>query len=1040
MPSCPRWRPRCGTSGVEAVAVCLLHAYAHPAHEARLRAALEGHVPFVSVSHEINAEFREYERTSTTALNAAVMPIADRYLADLEASLARAGVRATLHLLQSSGAMMSAAVARRRPLAMAISGPAGGVAASRFLARAAGLRNAIAFDMGGTTTDVCLIADGRAESLSQRRLGGHPVRLPSVGVESIGAGGGSLARADGAALRVGPDSAGARPGPACYGLGGTAPTVTDAHAVGGHAPGRRPPGRGHPRRRRPRPRGARAGRAALGLGFPRRRRAMLEVANAAMRRAIRLISVQRGRDLRDFTLIAYGGAGPLHAGRLAQELGMPRVVVPAHAGRLLGAGLPGGRGGLRPRPDLPAAARRADRGRARRPVRAARRRRCARRCLPRATGRSHRAAGSVDVRYVGQNYELEVPWTGDLDGLRASFHALHRRLYAYATEDAVECVNLRIRAGVEAEAARLPEWPAAGSGQPFAEHEAYFPETGPTALPVYRRADLPPEHPVKGPALIEDPWATTLVYPGQTGLLDRAGNLWMGADVDLPTLRRARVTPAMSGSPGLNPVTLEVVRHAIYAIAEEMSLIIMRSARSPLLKEAGDLSSALTDARGRLIAQGRDIPIHLGVMGFTVKEFLRRVPRRELRDGDVWYLNLPEVGGNHLPDVKAIRPVFAGGRLVAFAINLAHWADIGGAVPGSYVPWADEAIQEGLRIAPIKVFDRKGPTRALDLIMANLRGRDEREGDCRAMYSAVEIGARRLGELFDRYGPPTILGCFDRYRAESEAHMRAAIREIPDGVYAGEDWVDDDGHEDRPVPVRVTVTVRGGRAAFDFTGTGPAVKGPVNATPYVTCSAVYYSMKSLVAPDVPANDGCYRPITVHIPPDTILSPPPTAPVVGGNHETSQRVVDACYKALAQAIPERITAGGPTTAGLLIFGTAPGRAVAHPLRGPRGRGGRGRRAGRRPRHAGPHVERHEHAGRGGGDRVPGGDPCQALRPGSGGAGAHRGGCGFTRAYRVLTDATLTTMLERRVVPPWGAFGGEAGAPTASRSSATGRPRT
>ena len=205
----------------------------------------------------------------------------------------------------------------------------------------------------------------------------------------------------------------------------------------------------------------------------------------------------------------------------------------------------------------------------------------------------------------------------------------------------------------------------------------------------------------------------------------------------------------MSGSQSLSPVTLEVVRHAIYAIADEMSLIIMRSARSTLLKETGDLSSALTDARGRLIAQGRDIPIHLGVMAFTVKEFLRRVPRRELRDGDVWYLNLPEVGGNHLPDVKAIRPVFAGGRLVAFAINLAHWVDIGGAVPGSYVPWADEAIQEGLRIAPIKVFDRKGPTRALDFIMANVRGREEREGDCRAMYSAVEVGARRLGELFE---------------------------------------------------------------------------------------------------------------------------------------------------------------------------------------------------------------------------------------------------------------------------------------------------
>jgi N-methylhydantoinase B len=480
-------------------------------------------------------------------------------------------------------------------------------------------------------------------------------------------------------------------------------------------------------------------------------------------------------------------------------------------------------------------------------------------------------------------------------------------------------------------------------------------------------------------------------------------------------------------SPSLTPVTLEVVRHAIYAIAEEMSVIIMRSARSPLLKEAGDLSSALTDARGRLIAQGRDIPIHLGVMAFTVKEFLRRVPRRELREGDVWYLNLPEVGGNHLPDVKAIRPVFAGGRLAAFAINLAHWADIGGAVPGSYVPWADEAIQEGLRIAPIKVFDRKGPTRAFDLIMANLRGREEREGDCRAMYSAVEIGARRLGELFDRYGPPTVLGCFDRYRAESEAQMRAAIRTIPDGVYAGEDWVDDDGHEDRPVPVRVTVTVRGGRANFDFAGTGPAVKGPVNATPYVTCSAVYYSVKSLVAPDVPANDGCYRPISVHIPPGTILCPSPAAPVVGGNHETSQRVVDACYKALAPAIPERITAGGPTTAGLLIFGTRQdGRwRILYEVHG----GGEGAGSQRDGGHAvrvhmsnvmNTPVEVVE-------TEYPVEILRQALRPGSGGAGAHRGGCGFTRAYRVLADATLTTMLERRVVPPWGVFGGDAGAP-------------
>jgi N-methylhydantoinase B len=480
-------------------------------------------------------------------------------------------------------------------------------------------------------------------------------------------------------------------------------------------------------------------------------------------------------------------------------------------------------------------------------------------------------------------------------------------------------------------------------------------------------------------------------------------------------------------TPAVSPIVFEVVRHAVLAIAEEMSVIVMRSARSPLLKEAGDLSSALTDAHGRLVAQGKDIPIHLGVMAFTVKEFLNRVPRRALREGDVYYLNLPEVGGNHLPDVKAIRPVFAGGRLAAFAVSLAHWADIGGAVPGSYVPWAEDACQEGLRIAPVKLFDRRGPTRAFDLVMTNVRGREEREGDCRAQYAAGEVAARRLGELFHRYGAPTVLACFAQMRAEAETGMRAAIRTIPAGTYVGEDWVDDDGHDDRPVRVRVTVRIEGGRAAFDFAGTGAAARGPVNTTPFVACSAVYYSLKSLVAPEVPGNDGCYAPIRVSVPPGTILNPPPDAPVVGGNHETSQRVVDACYKALATAIPERVTAGGPTTSGLLLFGTRrEGRwHILYEVHG----GGEGAGAGRDGGHA---VRVHmSNVMNTPAEVVETEYPIEvlhhALRPGSGGAGAHRGGVGLTRAYRVLAETTLTTMLERRVVPPWGIFGGADGAP-------------
>src|SRR3989440_671095 len=286
-----------------------------------------------------------------------------------------------------------------------------------------------------------------------------------------------------------------------------------------------------------------------------------------------------------------------------------------------------------------------------------------------------------------------------------------------------------------------------------------------------------------------------------------------------PTLRLRRRPARQSRdrgprvSPAVHPVTLDVVRNALYAIAEEMSVVLMRSARSPLLKEAGDLSSALTDADGRLVAQGRDIPIHMGVMAFTVKEFLKRVPAARLREGDVWFLNLPEVGGNHLPDVKAIRPVFTKGRLLAFAINLAHWADIGGAVPGSYVPYATEAYQEGVRISPVRLFSAAGPDREkLDFLLSNIRGRDEREGDVFAQYAANDVAARRLGELVSRYGADTLEACFDALHAASEAQMRAALRALPDGVWEGEDWLDDDGVDDRPLCVSVRVLIKGDEA------------------------------------------------------------------------------------------------------------------------------------------------------------------------------------------------------------------------------------
>lgn len=476
--------------------------------------------------------------------------------------------------------------------------------------------------------------------------------------------------------------------------------------------------------------------------------------------------------------------------------------------------------------------------------------------------------------------------------------------------------------------------------------------------------------------------------------------------------------------------TLEVLRHAFSAIAEEMSLVVMRSARSPLLREAGDLSSAITDADGELVAQGRDIPMHMGVMSFTVKEFLKRVPVERLKAGDVWFLNLPEIGGNHLPDVKAVRPVFADGRLHAFAVSLAHWADIGGAVPGSYVPAATDAWQEGLRLPPVRLFSDAGADREkLDLVLANVRGAPEREGDILAQMAATRVADQRLQALFTRHGAATIALAMSKLHDHAEKQMRAALKGLPAGIHQGEDWLDDDAAGGGPLPIRVRITIDGDRAVFDFSECGDAAQGPVNTTPFIAAASVFYAVKALVGADIQANGGCYRPLEVITRPGSVLQPGPERPVVGGNHETSQRVADAIFRALEPVVPERVSAGGPTTSGLLLFAGQGNDGAWTTLYETHG-GGEGARC---DRDGAPVVRVHMSNVMNTPAEVieaeyPVRIESQCLRRGSGGAGAHRGGDGLHREYRVLAERmSLTSMFERAVVPPYGLQGGEPGAP-------------
>ena len=483
-------------------------------------------------------------------------------------------------------------------------------------------------------------------------------------------------------------------------------------------------------------------------------------------------------------------------------------------------------------------------------------------------------------------------------------------------------------------------------------------------------------------------------------------------------------------SVGIDPVSLEVIRNGLTSIAEEMSLIVMRSARSPLLREAGDLSSAVTDADGFLVAQGRDVPMHLGVMSFTVREFLKRVPRHRLRPHDVWLLNLPEVGGNHLPDVKAIRPVFADGMIRAFAVSLAHWADTGGALPGSYVPNATDAWQEGLRISPLRIATAEGVDREkLDFVLANVRGPAEREGDILAQLAATRVADERLQQLFAEHGVDIVMAAIAAIHDRAEAQMRDAIAAVPDGVYEGVDWLDDDGSGQERIAIRVRVTISGSEALFDFSDSDEATRGPVNTTPFITAASVFYCMKALLGPDIQPSGGCSpadddrdpaglaaqsrhrragrRRQPRNLPTDRRRRVPRPRPAAAGAGErgrtdhigtdpvrrtTARRDVDDLYEVHGGGEGARIDRAGMPALRVHMSNVmnTPAEVIEaeYPIR----------------------VER------------------QALRRGSGGRGRHRGGDGLHRAYRIMgPDISVTSMFERRLVPPYGLHGGEPGAP-------------
>ncbi len=1040
----------------ESVAVALLHAYRNPVHERQLAELLRARLPhvYLSLASDLLPQFREYERTSTVAVNAYVQPLMARYLENLQAH-----VRGPLRIMQSSGGSISAATAAREPVRTVLSGPAGGVIGAFHVARLAGFENIITLDMGGTSTDVALCPGGLVET-SEAVVAGCPVGVPTVAIHTVGAGGGSIVSLDaGKALSVGPESAGAEPGPVCYGRGDLL-TVTDANVVlgridptsflGGDFP--LYPERSHRHMEElAESMGVSATEAALGI---------IRVANASMERAIRTVSLEKGHDPRLFTLLPFGGAGPLHACELAEALRIPRVFIPRHPGVLSALGLllapivkdyvqsvmldlNGKRSGdgastiptvlaeqfaaLERRADTEMQAEIATLG------------------LDKSSLVLQR---SYDLCYVGQAYELTVAEaeSGHLEDTLTRFHALHEQRFGHShPEQAVRIVAIRIKAVLQPP---MPELPASAREDEDATHallgerELAF-AGGKLQARIYERAHLHPGNRVRGPALLVQMDSTILLPPGWEGSVDAWGNLiveWQGKREQHKRTEE------------VDPVSLEIFKHLFASAAEEMGVTLGRTAYSPNIKERKDYSCACFDARGRLIAQAAHIPVHLGAMPASVQAAIERF--HDFAPGDVILLNDPYLGGTHLPDITMVSPVFiaddpAGrtGQLFGFVASRAHHADIGGMSPGS-MPMSRELYQEGVIIPPLKVI-KAGVVNeeVLELFYRNVRTPDERRGDMQAQLATARIGERRLQEIIARYGSTVVQAHADALLAYSARLVTDALAHLPASEAQFTDYLDDDGWGATDLPISVRMSVRDGRMRVDFTGSSPQSAGCLNTVRAVVHSAVLYVVRCLVGEHVPANQGILEPIEIIVPDGSLLNPqrgvrPLAAAVAAGNVETSQRIVDTLFGALARLARDRVPAASQGTMNNLTFGgydRERGEIFAYYETLGGGMGARPGADGLSGVHVhmsntrNTPVESLEMS-------LPVRVRRYALRKGSGGAGKYRGGDGLCRELLFLTPATVTLLTERRNRPPYGLWGGKDGRPGVNSLEHLGKRQT
>jgi len=1007
--------------GLDACAVVFVHGYRYRDHEIRAaELAREAGFAQVSASHAVSPLMKMVSRGDTTVVDAYLTPILRRYI-DRVAAAFDGDMSGKLMFMQSSGGLTDATLFQGKDAIL--SGPAGGVVGAVRTSQIAGQEKIIGFDMGGTSTDVCHFA-GEYERVLNTEIAGVRITAPMMNIHTVAAGGGSLLIFDGARMRVGPASAGADPGPACYGRGGPL-AVTDANVLTG--------------RLRPEffpaifgetadsPLDVQATRRAFAtlaheIGKPPEEIAegFLRIAVQNMANAIKKISVQRGYDVADYCLTVFGGAGAQHACAIADTLGMEACLVHPMASLLSAYGM--GLADIRTARTEALEAELTDAGRLTAAARLD--------ALGSEAQSEVEAQGVSDNRVtLHQTLNLKLKGTDtalpiafdDLDAVSAEFRTAHRARFGFDPGDGAALVIESVQVEAVGAAADIAEEAVVTAERP---EDAYA--TARTA-PVYlggnwfdarfvRREAMRPGDTLTGPAVLVEPHTSILIEPG-----------WRARVTAHDHVALTRVAPRPGGdtvSTRADPVMLEVFNNLYMSIAEQMGAVLENTAASVTIKERLDFSCAVFDTHGDLIANAPHMPVHLGSMGASVKAIIAQNP--DMAPGDVYVLNAPYNGGTHLPDITVVTPVWddAGATVLFYTAARGHHTDVGGLTPGSMPPDSRTIHDEGAYIDNWKLVEggrfREAETREL-LLSAKypVRAPDISIADLKAQVAACEKGVQELRKMVAHYGLDVVRAYMQHVQDNAEASVRRAIEALRDAECVYPMDPDFDGTP-REIRVRISVDHEARSATIDFTGTTAQLATNYNAPEPVTMAAVLYVFRCLVDDDIPMNEGVMKPLDVVLPPGTMLSPDYPAAVIAGNVETSQAVTSALFLALGVQAAAQSTMNNTTWGDdryqyyeTICGGTGAGMAS-------NGQGYAGTSAVHshmtNSRLTDPEVLEW---------RFPVVLESFRIRPGSGGAGRFPGGDGVTRRTRFLTPMTVAILSGHRTVPPPGLDGGEPG---------------